>query len=116
MARNTHFNESTEGLLNGSLSLQHEVTIEVASRLQAAAQVEVRERLPQYLPSDKEVVIELGEVSPEWEELQQAPPHTLVGGKRWRFALKPGESRKLSYGYSVRIDSKNELVGGNRRD
>mgnify|MGYP000849551218 CR=1 FL=1 len=116
VARNTHFNESTEGLLNGSLSLQHEVTIEVASRLQAAAQVEVRERLPQYLPSDKEVVIELGEVSPEWEELQQAPPHTLVGGKRWRFALKPGESRKLSYGYSVRIDSKNELVGGNRRD
>ncbi|MGI5865550.1 MAG: DUF4139 domain-containing protein, partial [Myxococcales bacterium] len=116
VARNTHFNESTEGLLNGSLTLHHQVTIDVASRLQAAAQVEVRERVPQYRPGDKDVVIELGKVSPEWEGLQQAPPHTLVGGKRWRFVLQPGESKKLSFDYSVRIDSKNELVGGNRRD
>ncbi|MBI5549547.1 MAG: DUF4139 domain-containing protein, partial [Deltaproteobacteria bacterium] len=116
VARNTHYKESSEGLLNGALALRHEVEIEIASRLPAPVQVEVRERVPLYRGQDKEVAVEVGEVQPAWEPFIQSPPHILQGGKRWRLVLPPGQTRKLSCVYTVRIDAKNELVGGNRRD
>jgi hypothetical protein len=116
VARNTHFKEATEGLLSGSFGLRHEVEIEVASRLPSQAQVEVRERVPLYGGQDKEIVVETGEVNPPWESFNQGAPNQIQGGKRWRFALPSGATRKLSFAYTVRIDSKNELVGGNRRD
>jgi uncharacterized protein (TIGR02231 family) len=116
VARNVHFKESAGGLLGGKLALRHDVEIELASRLPAPVLVEVRERLPVYLPEDGEAAIEPGEVTPAWEPFDQPSPHQLAGGRRWRFPLAPGASQKLSYGYTVRIDSKNELHGGNRRE
>jgi len=116
VARNTHFKEETEGLLRGKLALRHEVTIEVASRLGAPAQVEVRERLPIKDEDDKEIEIEVGEVEPEWSDWEQTADQPLRGGKRWRFTLGAGEARELRYAYEVQIDAKNEIVGGNRRE
>ena len=116
VARNTHFKEETEGLLRGSLALQHEVTIEVASRLTVPVDVEVRERLPIKGDDDKDIEIEPGTVEPEWSDWEQTAEQPLRGGKRWRITLDAGESRELRYAYDVQIDSKNELVGGNRRE
>ena len=116
VARNTHFKEETEGLLRGSLALQHEVTIEIASRLAAPVAVEVRERLPIKDEDDKDIEIQPGTVEPEWSDWEQTPAHPLRGGKRWRLTLDAGESRELRYGYQIQIESKNEIVGGNRRE
>lgn len=118
VARNTHFKETAGGLLGGSLALQHTVELEVASRLAAPTRVEVRERVPLYRnhQEDKDIVVETGEVTPAWEPFDQGPHALIQGGKRWRFTLEPGKTQKLSYSYTVKIDGKNELVGGNRRD
>ncbi|MBN2360543.1 MAG: DUF4139 domain-containing protein [Deltaproteobacteria bacterium] len=116
VARNTRFREETQGLLSGQLALQHEVDIELASRLPAPAQVEVRERIPVKSEDDKEVAVHPGKPTPPWEEWQQTAEQALRGGRRWRLTLAPGESKKIQYTYTIQIDSKNELVGGNRRE
>lgn len=116
VARNTHFAESTQGLLGGSLTLEHVVEIEVASRLPAPADVEVRERVPVIRDDEKDIELEVGEASPPWEAYAQTHDHPLRGGRRWRFPIGPGESRRMSYSYTIRIDSKHELAGGNRRE
>ncbi len=105
VARNARFDESTEGLLRGGLALQHEVEIEVASRLGTAARIEVRERLPVIQQDDKEVEVKLGEVEPAWEDWTQSNANRLRGGKRWRFELAAGETRSLRYRYAVHIDA-----------
>jgi len=118
VARNTHYREEAQGLLRGGTGLEHEVEVEVASRLATPVTVEVRERIPikEEEDKDKEILIEEGKVTPPWEVWEQTPDHPLKGGRRWRLELGPGESQKLSYSYSVHIDAKNELVGGNRRE
>ncbi|MCG3192813.1 MAG: hypothetical protein DIJKHBIC_02060 [Thermoanaerobaculia bacterium] len=116
ISRNCFFNESSHGLLGGGLSLVHRVEIEVASRLSTSVQMDVRERVP--VLSEKEESIEITgiEANPAWEAFDQGPDHVIRGGKRWLFTLPAGETRKLSYSYTVRIDAKNELLGGNRRE
>jgi hypothetical protein len=117
VARNTHFKEETEGLLGGSLALAHTVDIEVASRLARPVQVEIRERVPvRDEDDDDEVKIKVGSVSPPWSDWDQTPENRLRGGKRWRFELPAGGEQELHYEYAVHIDSKNEIVGGNRRE
>ena len=116
VARNTYYEEVTEGLLGGSLSLEHTVELEVASRLARAAQVEVRERIPVREEEDDDIKVKVSSVEPAWEDWEQTPDQELRGGKRWRFELAPGAEKKLRYEYAVAIDSKNELVGGNRRE
>ena len=117
VARNTHFKEETEGLLGGSLALAHEVDIEVASRLARPVRVEVRERLPiRDEDDDDEIKIKVGDVTPAWSDWEQTPEHHLRGGRRWCFELPAGGEKTLHYGYAVHIDSKNEIVGGNRRE
>jgi len=116
VARNTHYEEVTEGLLGGSLSLEHTVELDVASRLAREVQVEVRERLPVRDEDEDDIKIKVGPVEPAWEDWEQTPDQKLRGGKRWRFALAPGAEKKLQYEYAVVIDSKNELIGGNRRE
>jgi hypothetical protein len=116
VARNTRFTESTQGLLFGTLSLEHRVEVEIASRLATRVDVEVRERVPVIADDEKDISVDLGEAEPPWEDYEQTPEHPLRGGKRWRFALDPGETRRVSYSYAIRIDSKHELAGGNRRE
>ena len=116
IARRVTFEEESRGMLGGGTALHHRVEIEVASRLPSAAEVEIRERVPTKGEQDKDVEIVVSEVSPAWTDFDQLPVELLRGGKRWRFTLNAGETRKLSFRYEVRIDSKNELVGGNRRE
>lgn len=117
VARNTFFDEEATGLLGGGLSLRHRLEVNLASRLAEPVDVEVRERVP--VPADDEKGVEVGDesASPAWEKHQlQADGTECEGGRRWRLTLKPGEEKKLVATYVVKLDSKNELVGGNRRD
>jgi len=117
VARNVHFDEEKAGLLGGSATLRHEVQIELASRLGAPVKVEVRERVP--IKDDettKDLELLAPTANPPWEAFDQAETSRIQGGKRWRFALGPNETKKLTYSYTVKIDAKSELVGGNRRE
>ena len=90
--------------------------IELASRLSAPVDVEVRERVPVKANEEEDLDIVDVVAEPEWEKWTQDEVDPLEGGRLWRLTLPAGEQRKLSFGYTVKIDAKNELVGGNRRE
>lgn len=116
VARNTFFDEESTGLLGGGLALKHRVQVDLASRLPAPVEVEVREVVP--VKADKDEAVEVGDESatPAWEKLdKQEGGAALEGGRRWRVTLRPGEEKKLVASYTLRLDAKNEVVGGNRR-
>jgi hypothetical protein len=120
-ARRTRFREETSGMLRGSLRLEHEIEIDVENLTGAPAEVEVRERVPvPAVGADDDVAVEIDRVAPVWEawdpEPESAGSATLRGGHRWQLALAPSEKRTLELRYSVKIASKHELVGGNRRE
>jgi uncharacterized protein (TIGR02231 family) len=116
VARNVFFDEEAQGLLSGRAALKHRVEIEVASRLAAPVDVEVRDRVPILADGEKEIEMLDEKSSPPWEVWNQAETRAIRGGRRWRLSLEPGKSAKLTASFTIRIDSKNELDGGNRRD
>ena len=121
VARNARFREETAGLMGGSLELRHELEIEVRNNLDRNVQLEVRERVP-VVPEDQQDDIKLTASSfdPRWEDFTQKLDNKeheeLQGGKRWTLELGAGQSQKLKASYEIRISSRNELVGGNRRE
>ena len=121
VARNSTFTEETSGLLGGSMKLRHHVTVDVVNHLAQAVNVEVRERLPVTREDEDDIDVLVDEVSPAWEAYEpfpeRAPDDRLRGGHRWRTELAGGGAeRRLELRYTVKIASKNELVGGNRRE
>ena len=119
VARNLRYREESAGVLRGSLRLIHEVTIDVEHLGGPAAALEVRERVPIPAPDTDEVEVTIDEVVPGWEPWRPEPAAgvaALRGGHRWRLALAPGERRSLRVAYAIKIASKHELIGGNRRD
>ncbi len=114
IARTTTFQEETAGLLGGSLSLVHKVNVELRNLLPRAVTVEVRERVPVVRKDDTEVKVEVGSVEPAWETWDQE--QSLRGGHLWKASLEPGATRTLAVRYTIKIASKQELVGGNRRE
>lgn len=111
VARNAFFEEEKGGLLKGALTLSHRVETKIASRIEAPTTVEVLEAVPYVRKEKDQPVVELGKVEPSWVELV---PET--GQYHWRFELRPGEERTLHHAYKIKIDTDEELVGGNRRE
>lgn len=116
VARNTHFEEEATGLLGGGALLHHKVEIEIANRLASPVKIDVRERVPIKDEEDKDVDITVPVPTPAWEDYDQDETGRIKGGRRWRMSLAAGESKKIFWTYSIKIDSKNEVVGGNRRE
>lgn len=114
VARNTTFTQHTKGLLGGGLALVHEVVIDLTNATSSDAIVEVRDRVPVKRDDDGDVEIELGTCEPAWETWDQ--DQTLDGGRRWVVSIAAGESQKLRATYTVKISSKHQLAGGNRRE
>jgi uncharacterized protein (TIGR02231 family) len=115
VARNTHFKESTAGLLGGDTVLDHRVEIEVRSRLAHRARVEVFERVP--VSHDDDVKVEVVKARPQAEKYNQKERGSLVeGGQRFTLELAAGEKATCVLEYRITIPSKQVLVGGNRRD
>jgi uncharacterized protein (TIGR02231 family) len=114
VARKTSFKETSGGLLGGSTVLPHELEIEIANRLGAAAALEVRERIP--ISFDTDVKIDEAQVKPPWSKDEAPREGQLVrGGRTWRVTVPPGETLTLSAQYTIKIPSDRMLVGGNRR-
>ena len=109
VVRNTHFTETTSGMMGGTLQLQHEIKIEAANQLAREVKLEVREALPA-VPEGGEIKVKIDSCEPAWESLIHEPGH------RWWLRLPAGESRTAKLNYSIEMSSKLELVGGNRRE
>jgi hypothetical protein len=120
VTRNTDYREEAAGMLRGSLRLAHEVHLTAENLGARPIDLEVRERVPVGLDGDDDVAVTVESVAPAWEPWQPEPggPHTarLRGGHRWRLTLAPAERATLTATYAIKIASKHELVGGNRRE
>nr|HEX4318685.1 DUF4139 domain-containing protein [Kofleriaceae bacterium] len=120
IARNSEFHEETSGMLRGALKLMHSVAIDVDNRSPRAIDLEVRERVPVARDGDDAVEIAVGRAEPAWEAWApdpDAPADTRMrGGKRWRVQVAAGARTTLRASYEVKLSSKLELVGGNRRE
>lgn len=116
-ARNTTYAETTTGLMGGSLSLKHTINVEVINHRAIEIDLEVRERVPVAREREDDIKIEIAGVQPEWRPWEPSPPQVPVKGAYvWRMRLAPQQRAELSASYVVKIPSKLELSGGNRRD
>lgn len=114
VARKTAFKETSGGLLGGSTVLPHELEIQIANRLGAAAAVEVRERIP--ITFDTDVKIEEAQVKPPWTKDEGPREGQLLrGGRSWRVTVPAGQVLTLSAQFTIKMPSDRMLVGGNRR-
>ncbi len=117
VARNTHFAEGSQGLMGGTLTLKHRIDIEVVSHLSSQAELEVRERVPSVQEKEEDIKVDVIAVTPPWRVWEPPAPEPAVRGAfAWRVELAPQARAELSVEYLVRLPSKLELVGGNRRD
>lgn len=115
VARNTHFKEQSTGIVRGRLELEHSVEIELRNPHPEPIRCEVRERLPVSGEDDDAVEVVVRKVEPAWQSFKQKS-HPIGGSHRWTVDVEPGSTRRLELVYAVRIGSKQELVGGNRRE
>lgn len=120
IARNVEFHEEAAGVLRGSLRLVHAITIDVENHAAGPIDLEVRERVPVTREGDDDVEVTLGKIEPPWERLSPDPDapkeQRLRGGQRWRITVPAAAKQRLRAGYEIKIASKHELVGGNRRE
>lgn len=115
IARNVVVKEESAGLLGGSVSVLHEVTLDIVSSLGGPAELEVVERLPRSDEKAVEVIRVRANPEPEaYDQAERGAP--LKAGLRWVFTLEPGGKRTLQVAYRITFSSKDELVGGNRRE
>ena len=77
--------------------------------------VEVLERSPVADQPDLEVVLLPSEPKPE-KYTQEDRDTPIRGGWRWSLRVGASESRTLNWGYKLVFPSKQEVVGGNRRE
>jgi hypothetical protein len=115
VARNARVEEGSAGLLGGSTTVDHHVTIDVASSLGHPVAVEVIDRIP--VTDDKDIEIKLVSSKPS---ATKVPPgdhgEPVRGGLSWKINVSPGEKQRIEIVYRVTLPAKNELVGGNRRE
>lgn len=115
VARNVQFEESVAGMLRGSLELEHHLEVEVVSYIDTDALLEVRERIPVLREDEDDIEVRVEKCEPKWSPYKNKDD-TLRGGYEWKIPLARGEKHILEASYTIKISSKNELAGGNRRD
>jgi hypothetical protein len=115
VARNARVEEGSAGLLGGSTTVDHHVTIDVTSSLGHPVVIDVLDRIP--VTNDKDIDIKLVSSKPIATKLTQAERGEPVrGGLTWHITISPGEKQRIEITYRVTLPAKNELVGGNRRE
>lgn len=115
VARNVRVDEGTTGLLGGTSEVVHSITIELASSLGFPARVTVLERVP--VTDEKNLEVRVIETRPEAEKYDQSERGVPVrGGLRWVTELAAGAKTQLTLRYRLSFPTKNEVVGGNRRE
>ncbi|MFO0586841.1 MAG: DUF4139 domain-containing protein [Polyangiaceae bacterium] len=115
VARNTHVEEGSAGLLGGSTTVEHTVTTEIASSLGRAIKVEIVDRLP--VSDDKDVEIKSLAASPPTTPYTQAElGHPVRKAFKCEVEVPAGGKAKAEWRYRVTLPAKMEIVGGNRRE
>lgn len=113
--RNTRYTEEAKGFLKGRRALDHSVEISLRSGLGHSITVEVADRLP--VTDDDEVQVDLLDEAPasrEFDQSQEGRP--IRGGRKWIVELGPGATETIEFSYRLQIRSKDEIIGGNRRE
>lgn len=121
VTRNTSYREETSGLLRGSLVLWHKIEIEVQNHLERPVECQVRERIPSTRKGEDDIEVKIENADPAWQSYRpkaaDSPEVNLKGGHSWTVEVPgKGGKRALSATYSIKIPSKYELIGGNRRE
>jgi len=117
VAKNARTEEATAGLLGGKITVDHTVTIDLASALAHDVTVDVFERIPVVDEKEKDVEVELRQAVPKAERYTQADRGApLRGGHRWRVPVAAGGKAQVEYVYRVTLPAKAEIQGGNRRE
>jgi hypothetical protein len=115
VARNVRVEEGTAGLLGGSTTVDHAVTIDLASSLGHEVSVDVVEGVP--VTDDKDVEVKRTSTRPEATRYTQAERGApLRRAYAWRVRVPPGGAAQIEIAYRVTLPAKSELVGGNRRE
>jgi hypothetical protein len=126
VARNVRVEEKSAGLLGGSRAVDHAITIDVVSALPFATTIEVRDRMP-FADEDAGVEVKPGSLQPPptARETGGGLPGTLAttsesaivrGGLIWHLPLAASGEAHIQFSYRLTFSSKDEIVGGNRRD
>jgi hypothetical protein len=126
VARNVHVEEKSAGLLGGSRTVDHSITIDVVSALPFATLIEVRDRLP-FAEEDADVEVKPGSMhpAPTARDTGGGLPGTLAtthenaivrGGLIWQLPLSAAGETSIQFSYRLTFSAKDEIVGGNRRD
>ncbi len=120
VVRNTHYREDTAGLMGGSLALSHKIVVEVANEGGHDIQLEVRERVPVPASDEDDIKLDIKSVAPPWGAFDPsratAQSENPRGMYRWQIAMQAGERTELCATYEIKLPSKYELSGGNRRE
>jgi Domain of unknown function (DUF4139)/N-terminal domain of unknown function (DUF4140) len=115
VARNARVQEGSAGLLGGLTTVEHAITIDLASSLGQSVTVDVLERLP--VSDDKDIEVKVVAARPEPEKYTQVERGAPIReGLRFEIEVPKGEKQRVELTYRVTLPSKNELVGGNRRE
>jgi hypothetical protein len=115
VARNVRVEEETTGLLGGNTAIHHNIRVDLRSSLGKSVTVEVLDRIPD--TDEKDIEIKLGKTSHTANRYTQAERGSPIrGGVSFTVDLPAGGSETLTYAYRINLPSKNELLGGNRRD
>jgi hypothetical protein len=115
VARNARVEEGSAGLLGGSTTVEHAVTIDLTSSLGREIEVTVLDRVP--VTDDKDVEIKTLYAKPPAEPYTQAERgHPIRKGLRWHVPVPAGGKARVELGYRITLPSKCEIVGGNRRE
>jgi uncharacterized protein (TIGR02231 family) len=114
VARNVRVSEESAGLLGGSTEITHAVTLDLSSSLGLPTEVEVLERVP--VSDDKEIEVRILSERPPAAPYDQADLGAPIrGGRRWQVPLDAAGKASLELKYLIKLPSRCELQGGNRR-
>lgn len=120
VVRNTNYREDTTGLMGGSLQLTHKIGIDVVNNGPREIDLRIQERIPVASSDADDIKVTIKSVSPEWSKYEPEPESAhidaLQGGYQWQLSLPAGERKEFAASYEIRLPSKFELRGGNRRE
>jgi hypothetical protein len=115
LARNVRYDEASVGMFGGRRKLSTAIEVTVASAMGSDVEVEVLERVP-VVPESADATVEIEASSPRavpYEGRPDAPVREGIVRQRLPVAAKGSATARLTY--AVTLNSKDEIVGGDRR-
>jgi uncharacterized protein (TIGR02231 family) len=117
VGRTAHIHQAEKGLVSQTSNVEHKVSVQLRSGLEAPARVLVYDRLPIADDNEKDLEVALNASEPAAVQDDKDPRgDKLEGGLHWSLEVAPGELAKIEYTYLISLPAKSEVIGGNRRE